>query len=559
MSHGARVAIVLFALLAVEAEGKEIFVSTTGSDGNSGATSLLALKTIAAATAKAEPGDVIQILPGRYEQSIAPTRSGVPGKPIAYKRFGSSPVVLTHTYTEGLRAAIDLYQVSHIVVDGIDVDGVKPGPDAKVLHFAHIKDASQVVIRNCNFRYSNGYFGVYVGGASSYVTIEDCSIDWTGLYNNGNTGNSDFGDLVAFDRSVHHVLVQRNRFKHGPHDVIVMKGQYGIIQDNVFSNDYSDVYGGDVGGRVGAMVGANNVYQRNLFTKSGRSSDAPWNSFTKFEGESNIARLNVFAYGHQEALQSDAAQWSPVAHNNRAYNNTFYRLGASAWRNCWFDGGQKIGNNKFINNLVVDSRMNPVKGSLDNDVTIAVTGAGAGDLAGNQVFSNIFSPAGGKAPIILVYGGANDVDLQTAESKYPQNFGRNTWKRPLFVSSNPQVLQDFDLQSGSPGVDEGMFVTTVVRSGTSDRVQVGDSKFFIDGFGLIPGDVIKLQGTSTTARVVAIDHSTNTLQLSQSLTFRAGQGIALDYSGSAPDIGARERGGSAVVGAPAPPSGLSVQ
>ena len=56
------------------------------------------------------------------------------------------------------------------------------------------------------------------------------------------------------------------------------------------------------------------------------------NSFTKFEGELNIARFNVFAYGNQEGVQSDAGYWSPITFDNRMYNNTFYRIGAGAWR-----------------------------------------------------------------------------------------------------------------------------------------------------------------------------------------------------------------------------------
>ncbi len=208
--------------------------------------------------------------------------------------------------------------------------------------------------------------------------MEDCVIDWNGIYDSGDAEDSDWGDLVLFDEGVHHVLVQRNRLLHGPHDVIAVHSEYTIVQDNILDNKYTDVYGGsDLGGRPGAMVGSNNVYQRNLFLNAGRSSDSPTNSFTKFEGELNIARLNVFAYGNQEGVASDAGSWSPIAYDNRLYNNTFYRLGAGAWRVCWYDSGELIGNMKFMNNLIVDSRMNPLKGSFFNDITIAVNGDGS--------------------------------------------------------------------------------------------------------------------------------------------------------------------------------------
>jgi hypothetical protein len=543
MKQGLALGGLLSALFFYDATARDYFVSTTGNDENSGASSSLALRTFAAASEKAAPGDVIRVLPGTYDETLKPTRSGMPGKPISYKRDGASPVVITPK-SSGMMG-LHIEGVSHIVVDGINVDGVQPGPDARLSYFAQIKDSNNIVIRNCNFRYANSYQGVYVHGESSYVTIEDCAIDWNGLFDSGDEKNSDWGDLVSFEKSVHHVLVQRNRLTHGPHNVLVLVGEYGIVQDNILDNTYADVFGGDAGGRPGAMVGSNNVYQRNLFLNAGRSSDAPNNSFTKFEGTLNIARFNVFAYGTQEGVQSEAGYWSPITYDNRMYNNTFYRMGAGAWRVLWYDTGDKIGNNKFVNNIIVDSRMSPYKPSFDNDITIAVKGYSGGELAGNEVLSNMFSPHGGKAPIIHIYDQADNTgnfDLKTIETSHPKLVRGNVWKRPTFVSSAPKSLRDFDLQAGSAGIDEGAFVTTVVGSGTSDRVQVADSKFFIDGFGLIPGDVVRLQGSSATARIIGIDHSTRTLQLAEPLTFTAGQGIAPNYSGAAPDMGGRESG-----------------
>jgi hypothetical protein len=170
----------------------------------------------------------------------------------------------------------------------------------------------------------------------------------------------------------------------------------------------------------------------------------------------------------------------------------------------------------------------------------------------------MFSPYGGKEPLVLIYGGPNDISLKNAEAMYPQNFRGNVWKRPTFSSANPQSLQDFELQAGSPGVDEAAFLTTVVGAGTSTSLRVRDSKFFIDGLGLIPGDSIRLQGTSTTAQIVAVNHATNTLTLSAAVSFTDGQGVAVRYEGAAPDMGARERGASGTSGVtksrPRPPS-----
>jgi hypothetical protein len=73
-------------------------------------------------------------------------------------------------------------------------------------------------------------------------------------------------------------------------------------------------------------------------------------------------------------------------------------------------------------------------------------------------------------------------------------------------------------------------------------MQVDNAGYFYDGFD-IPGevgDLIQLSGQTQTARIVEIDYATNTLTLDRALTWMAGQGVSLAYSGNAPDIGASE-------------------
>jgi hypothetical protein len=54
----------------------------------------------------------------------------------------------------------------------------------------------------------------------------------------------------------------------------------------------------------------------------------------------------------------------------------------------------------------------------------------------------------------------------------------------------------------------------------------------------LPGDTIQLQGQSMTATITAI--SGNTITVATPLTWSAGQGLALAYAGTAPDVGAYE-------------------
>jgi hypothetical protein len=116
----------------------------------------------------------------------------------------------------------------------------------------------------------------------------------------------------------------------------------------------------------------------------------------------------------------------------------------------------------------------------------------------------------------------------------------------MFVNINfPENIEninnfDFHLQSTSPAINSGVFLTTTTSVGTGSVIQVTDAGYFIDGFGITNGDVIQLQGQSQTATITAINYTTNTITVDRSLTWTSGLGISLAYSGIAPDIGAYE-------------------
>jgi hypothetical protein len=156
--------------------------------------------------------------------------------------------------------------------------------------------------------------------------------------------------------------------------------------------------------------------------------------------------------------------------------------------------------------------------------------------------TNLFYPGANKAPRVLLQGFDGFLEIPVAEQRHPTLFNGNRRARPTFVVSAPKALADFDLASGSPGVDQGAFLTTTRAGSTSARVPVNDRRYFSDGFGLVPGDLVQLKGSLERIRIVDIDEAASTLVLAKAVTFTSGQGISLSYEGSAPDAGAREFG-----------------
>jgi hypothetical protein len=536
-------------------QAKDIFVAPDGSDGNTGATTSAALRTIAAASSKAVAGDRVLLMPGRYLEQLRPTRSGQAGAPITYKSYGPGAAIISAASGSSLKDAILVNGVSYIVIDGIDVDGVALRPNARVQHFATITNARYVTIRNGEFRYAHGWHGIGVKSGSSYVTIENNYVEWVGSWDagSGEDKGSDVGDSIVVDSTAQRVLIQGNKLRHGGHNLINVQGSYCVIQDNDFNNDWRDVISGDAGQRNGEFKGQNLLVQRNIFAGARPSADSANNPIFKVEGNANVARFNV-AYDSVAYGVSSSANAKNDATRLRIYNNTFYKLGAAGWRLERFDGA--IGQNSFVNNLIVNSCA--VSG-CKADTLFKVSSAGLGPTANSTMFGNIVWSSGGVAPRILLEGFDGVVSLSGAQSKYPSYFWQNASGAVKFKASAPRVMSDFDLQADSTGVDDGQFLTKTTGSGTSNRLPVQDARYFLDGLGLIAGDLIQLQGSTKPVRVVGVDYSANTLTLSESVQFSSGQGVSTPFSGARPDVGAREiSGGAADEIAPLPPTGLAV-
>jgi len=531
---------IVLVLLSTPARAADIFVAPGGSDENSGASPSIPLRTIAAASDKAHPGDHIQLMPGRYLEAIRPIRSGQPDNPIIYRGYGAGRAIISGSSATYLESGVAIGGVSNIVIDGVDVDGVAPWPNARIGHFATVSDASHIVIRNGNFRYAHGWHGIGVEGASDFVTIEDNVIDQVGAYDGGSGTDkgSDLGDSVSIGSAAQHVLVQRNRLNHGGHNLLRVAGRNCVVQDNIFDNDWRDVLGGDAGQRSAAFMGRDNLIQRNLFSGARRSSDSARNPLFKVEGTGNVARQNVgfdsIAFGVQSANDREHG-----ATYLRIYNNTFYRLGSAGWRLIQFTTSTDVGHNAFVNNLLVDANTGR---DGKSDAIFSVADANLGPTAASTMFGNIVYASSGRQPTVDLHGFDGVLPLTAAQLKYPDLFWNNGSPVVRFKVSSPRTMSDFDLQPDSMGVDRGEFLTRTTVAGTSRQLRLQDARYFVDGFGLIEGDLLQLEGTDRRARVTAVDYVSNVVTLAEEIEFSAGQGVALAYSGSRPDVGAREYG-----------------
>jgi hypothetical protein len=558
---------------------KEIFVSPKGDNGNSGSSSTSALATIAAASARAAAGDTVYLLPGTYSESLIPVSSGTASAPITYKSYGPGAAVISNVHV-----AILISSQSYITIDGINVSGGNPSPQATVDTFVVVQNANHILVRNGTFQYANGWAGIdisalylpngnyyatvpkasMVTGATSYVTIRDNIIDSVGTY------AAVYGDVIQVGAGTQRVLVQGNTMTHGGHDLVEFDSDYGVLQSNVLNASFADTVGGDTGYRSIEVQGSFNVIQGNFMEHARQGGQGRVPPLASVRGQQNIFRQNVLTDGIGEGVETWCSDVQPAVEGVHIYNNTVQKIGAAGYAVWAYTGCPVMGYLAFVNNIVADSRIAPGVPSWarsgvnlpDADIFFAVSGGnggqamGLGPTAQSVVKGNLFAPKNGGPAYVTLLGTDGRIPMSVAATRYPQLFSGNVESRPVFVKAQPTNAADFQLQPGSPGLGSGVFLTNVIGSGTSNRLVVQDSLYFSDGNNLIPGDTIQLQGTSQTVQIVSIDRSSNALVLSSAVAFKDGQGVALPYSGTAPDIGAGA--GVAAPVRPSPPLQLTI-
>jgi hypothetical protein len=110
---------------------------------------------------------------------------------------------------------------------------------------------------------------------------------------------------------------------------------------------------------------------------------------------------------------------------------------------------------------------------------------------------------------------------------------------PEFVDA---AGNDFHLEAESPLRDAGAWLTTTTNAGSGTVLPVDATGAFCDGYGIpgVQGDVIQLEGSGETARIVRVSKADATITVDRALTWSSGQGIGSPYTGTAPDVGAFE-------------------
>jgi len=499
--------------------GTTYYVSPSGSDNNPG-TLDQPWKTIKKANLALQAGDTVYIRQGTYHETIEPARSGSDGKYITFASYPGEMATITDV-TDGIR----LYNKEYIRLIRLKIDYVSfwinagYGSDAGVNHseFAHLI---------C----TNGTKGPNYGGMyfrnSSYNWIHHCYISTCG------THVPDRGDAVAFRYDSFYNLFENNTLRYSGHELMNLHGSYNVIRKNDFQNLWDKCINvQDMTGEKGFREerGYRNLIGDNIFAYA-QPSDAPTNPGIQFTANDCIIRRNRIFKNIGHGISAGALTYAPRCENNRIYHNTIYGNGGWGFIMTEYSTGISIDNNVLKNNILYYNN------SPNAEVIRWVTPMNS--IENNKIIANnILNKQSGENSIYLSGTGAKPVIWW--EQNYPANFSGNIQVDPQFVDADNN---NYELLPSSGCIDVGAFLSVITNSGSGIQIEVQDAGYFCDGFGIIEGDLIQLEGQTQTARITRVDYDNNTITIDRTLTWYNGQGVALPYNGSAPDIGAFEYG-----------------
>jgi len=560
-------------LVSLSTFGATYYVATTG-DNTADGSEVTPWKTIYRACKSGgwvlSGGDTVIIRGGNYVGNTntiilktANTQSGSAESPTTFKAYPGESVVISDVSLDGGNPefyCITVYTNSWIRFDGLTW--------SNCYKWGALTSTTNVTFTNCTFTTGRAvamdYQGLAFLAPCRSNRIQNCVFKEFGKMD---ATCNDLGEHVGIttgqnNRESGWNLIEGCTFMRSCHDALGVGCPYNIIRSNIFINDAwiptnatcnqlrgylpdePNIYGaysgrhlkpGDgesvaSGGSLPGQHDERNVYEWNRFYYTGPASD-DYGSFTiETVQRYGIFRFNTMCYGLNSAITLSGMSSTIFAVSNTFYGNVVYRNGLSqqypdggAGLKSWssgiamnpYGGAYSPSNNFFVNNIFWDNEL---------------TNVGTTVWQHQFIRTNWNSDLGGTDPLFTSTVG----------------YG-------LFYVEG--VLPDFSIQTNSPCIDAGAWLTTITSAnGSGTTFTLDNSLYFSDGNGIVTGDTIQLEGATNTAVVTANDWENNVLSFAPSLTWTQGQGVSLAYKGAAPDMGAYETDYEA----PPPPVAASI-
>ena len=326
-----------------EGQGTKYYVSTKGSDNNSGTNIDQPFLTINKALSLAKGGDIIYIRAGSYNEEINLTRSGSDGKYITIRNYpGEKPKI--DRKSKGIMG-IDLGKTSYININGLEFCNLKQqkrNGDAAIAIYKE-QGGSHIIIQNCEFHDINAYSNSSGDGnwASAIKIIGVTSNTISNIIIKNNLVYNcilGWNEAIAIESNVEHVDVINNTVHDVTNIGIDILGNFGECSTpSLDQARYVNVIGNTVYNCISPYATCAGIYvdgARDVLI------------------ERNISHNNMtgIEIGAEESVSNYPVK-NITVRNNLVYNNTEYGLMCGGY----YSGAGIVKDTKFYNNNVIHS------------------------------------------------------------------------------------------------------------------------------------------------------------------------------------------------------------
>lgn len=520
-----------------------------GSSGNDSKPGTLASpwKTIGKANSTLEAGDTVCLRRGTYSTTINPSNNGTSGNFITYEAYtGETPIVTGATYGVHL-AGSDGNERQYIRIKGITFRKPIRGTARRWFYFNY---ADYITMDDCVFDHGDEDFHYNMSKLEncSYLRFVNCSWDASSMDESSDEQN----DLLGVTATKHSIWDSCS-FGHVSHAAFWFSGgcNYNVINNCTFTNKW----------RHGLCIrGEYQLIQNCTFQDMGTSCDTCPCFYDRCVSDKpgrgrmvtglqlltpvdhSIIRRNVWDYVSR-ALSGNF-NYGNLQHI-KLYSNTFYDSNAPDVATNSHNGTHisayvgETARATFSHNIIMNNIF--WKSKNDQQIEVYSTGGPAYHPHDNILKYNLIADP--IQPDEVHWGGSikNVAYLEDNDSE---------WIDETYLTINPLMNNpannDYTLQSNSPCIDAGAWLTTITSStaGSETSFTVDDAGYFYDGWG-VPGetgDTIKTENGQETT-ITSINYGSNTITVSTAIDIIKGEGVALDYTGTAPDLGAHEYSG----------------
>lgn len=472
---GAMVSAVALAFSAFQMIGSEstvhaatsYYVSTSGSDSNSGTSTGSAFKTLQKAANTANAGDTVFVMAGTYNQKLKITKSGTSSSPITFQNYNNGAVVIdgNNLSVSGREGLVHMANVSNIKVKGFEIRNFKTTSSGAVpVGIALEGSGSNIELRNNNVNNikntassSRNAHGISVYGTKT--------TPWSNITIDGNT----LSNLVL-----------------GSSESLVLNGNvdgFSITNNIVRDNDNIgiDIIGFEQTAPSGYDQARNGVIRGNSISNIAVQNNPAYDSDCYCAGGIYVDGGKDILIEQNRSFNNDmgielASEWDEgstsniTVRNNLVYNNRYTGIAIGGYDNLRGSTvNSKIVNNTLYNNDTVgnnggqlliqfDTQNNIIKNNImvASSSKILIQNLFT-ENTGNIVNNNLFYGVGGTSGLKWVWKSESYTSFSSYKSA-TGNDANSLLANPLLVSPTT----NFTLGSGSPAINAGSTDTAII-------------------------------------------------------------------------------------------------